>query len=108
MAHLLALILANETVADADDVNYDALDRAIDSIAIIFMVFLGLLHAVQIAYGIFFDIPLEQEAAPLQFLHVKGPHINSLSDTAALKIKWSGRCVRRGREGKGHGPKCLY
>ena len=46
MTHLLTLVLANETMTDADDVDYDALNAAVDSIAIILMAFLGLLCTV--------------------------------------------------------------
>jgi hypothetical protein len=86
MTHLLTLVLADETMADADDVNYDALDTANNSIAIKLIAFLGLLQAVQIANGILFDIPLEQEDTPLQFLRVKGLRIDNLFNTAALKM----------------------
>jgi hypothetical protein len=51
MIHLLALITAYEKVADGDEVNYDALDAALESIAIVLMAFLGLLRAIQIAEG---------------------------------------------------------
>jgi hypothetical protein len=84
-------------VADGDNVNYDALDAAFESIAIIPMAFLGLLHAVRIAKGLLFDIPTGQSYAPLQFLRKKGLHIDNLSDTAALKMtrfNWSQlRCL---------------
>ncbi len=46
MTHLLALILACKEVANGDDVDYDALDAAFESIAVILMAFLGLLRAV--------------------------------------------------------------
>jgi hypothetical protein len=85
MIHLLALVLSVETMADADDVNYDALDVVVNSVAIILMAFLGLLRAVRVADGILFDSPLEQEDVPLQFTRTKGLRINNLSNTAALK-----------------------
>jgi hypothetical protein len=56
------------------------------------MDFLGLQHAIQVVDGILFDIPLEQEGAPLQFTCGKGLCIVNLSDTAALKMmrfNWS-------------------
>jgi hypothetical protein len=46
MTHHLALVLAIETMVDADDVNYDAVNLGVGSIAIVLMAFLGLLHAV--------------------------------------------------------------
>ncbi len=46
MTHHLTLLLAVETVADADDIYYDAVDTAVDSIAIVLMAFLGLLRAI--------------------------------------------------------------
>jgi hypothetical protein len=52
MTHLLALILACKEVAVGDNINYDALDAAFESIAIVLMAFLGLLRAVQIAKGL--------------------------------------------------------
>jgi hypothetical protein len=42
----LALVLAVKTLADANDVDYDAVNAAVISIAIVLMAFLGLLHAV--------------------------------------------------------------
>jgi hypothetical protein len=48
--------------------------------------------AIQVVDGILFDIPLEQEEAPLQVTCKKGLRIDDLSDTAALKmicINWS-------------------
>jgi hypothetical protein len=86
MPHQLSLVLAVEAVADADDINYDAVDAAVDSIAIVLMGFLGLLHAVQVVDDVLFDILLEQEEAPLQFTCGKGLCIDNLSDTAALKM----------------------
>ncbi len=46
MTQQLVLVLAVKAVADADNINYDAVDVTIDSIAIVLMGFLGLLHAV--------------------------------------------------------------
>jgi hypothetical protein len=46
MTQQLALILAVEAMSDADGVNYDAVDTTVDSISIILMAFLGLLHAI--------------------------------------------------------------
>jgi hypothetical protein len=46
MTHLFALIFACKDVANADNVDYDTLDAAFESIAIVLMAFLGLLHAV--------------------------------------------------------------
>ncbi len=46
MTHLLALVLACKEVADGDDVDYDALNAAFESIAIVLMAFLSLLCAV--------------------------------------------------------------
>jgi hypothetical protein len=86
MTHRLALVLAVETMADTDNVDYDALDVTVDSIAILLMGFLGLMCALHIADGILFDILLEQENAPLQFTRAKGLHSNDLSNTAALKM----------------------
>jgi hypothetical protein len=73
-------------VADTEEIIYDAIDATVDSIVIVLMGFLGLLGAIQIADGILFDIPPEQEDAPLQFTHAKGFRINVLSNMAALKI----------------------
>jgi hypothetical protein len=95
MTHLLTLILACKDVADAEDVDYDALDKVFESIAILLMAFLGLLRAVRIAKGLLFDIPAGQEDAPKQFLCAKGLRIDNLSDTAALKMtrfNWSQLC----------------
>jgi hypothetical protein len=86
MTHQLALVFAIEIMADADVINYDALDVTVDSIAIVLMSFLGLMHAIQIADGILFDILLEQEDTPLQFTRVKGLCIDDLSDTAGSKM----------------------
>jgi hypothetical protein len=86
MTHHLALVLAVETMAGADDIDYDAIDATINSIAIVLMGFLGLLCAIRIANGILFDIPPEQEDTLLQFTHAKGLHINDLFNTAALKM----------------------
>jgi hypothetical protein len=47
---------------------------------------LVLLHAVRVVDGVLFNIPLEQEEAPLQFTCGKGVRIDDLSDTAALKM----------------------
>jgi hypothetical protein len=41
MTHHLALVLACKDVADADNVDYDALDAAFKSIAIVLMAFLA-------------------------------------------------------------------
>jgi hypothetical protein len=46
MPHQLSLVLAVKAVANTEGVNYDAVDAAVDSIAIVLMGFLGLLHAV--------------------------------------------------------------
>jgi hypothetical protein len=86
MTHLLVLVLAMKTMADADIVDYDALDAAVGSVAIILMAFLGLLCAIQVANGILFDIPPEQEDPPIQFTRVKSLRINNLSNTAVLKM----------------------
>ena len=48
MTHLLGLFLTIKIVAYADDIDYNALDTAINYIVIIFMAILGLLHAIQI------------------------------------------------------------
>jgi hypothetical protein len=97
MTHLLALVLACEDVADGEDVDYDALNAAFESIAIVLMAFLGLLRTVRIAEGLLFDIPSGQSDAPLQFLRAKGLCIDNLSNTAALKMtrfNWSQlRCL---------------
>jgi hypothetical protein len=95
MTQQLLLVLTVEAVADADNVDYDAVDAAINSIAIVLIGFLGLLHAIQVVNGVLFDIPLEQEEAPLQFTCGKGLRIDDLSDTAALKLmcfNWSQLC----------------
>ncbi len=92
MTQQLLLVLAVEVVTDTDDVDYDAIDATVNSIAIVLMGFLGLLHAVRVVNGVLFDIPLEQEEAPLQFTHGKGLRIDNLSDPAALKMtrfNWS-------------------
>jgi hypothetical protein len=86
MTQQLLLVLAVEAVADADNIDYDAVAAAVDSIAIVLMNFLGLLHAIQVADAILFDIPLKQEEAPPQFTRRKGLRIDDLSDTAALKM----------------------
>ncbi len=92
MTHYLTLVLTVETVSDADDVDYDAANAAIDSIAMVVIAFLGLLRAIRVAKGVLFDIQPEQEDAPLQFTCRKGLGIDNLSDTAALKMthfNWS-------------------
>jgi hypothetical protein len=97
MTHLLTLVLVCEDVANANNINYDALDAAFESIAFMLMAFLGLLRAVRIAEGLLFDIPAGQEDTPIQFLLAKGLHIDNLSDTAELKMthfNWSQlRCL---------------
>jgi hypothetical protein len=97
MTQQISLVLAVEAVADTDNIDYDAVNAAVNSIAIILMGFLGLLHAIRVVNGVLFDIPLEQEEAPLQFTHGKVLHIDNLSDTAALKMthfNWSQlRCL---------------
>jgi hypothetical protein len=50
------------------------------------MALLGLLRAIQVADGVLFDIPLEQEEAPLQFTRRKGLCIDDLSNSATLKM----------------------
>jgi hypothetical protein len=95
MTQHLALVLAVKTVADAEDIDYDAVNAAVSFIAIVLVAFLGLLHAVRVANGILFDILPEQEEAPLQFTCGKGLRIKDLSNTAALKItrfNWSQLC----------------
>jgi hypothetical protein len=47
MTHRLELVLAVETIADAEYIDYDAIDAAINSIAIVLMGFLGLRHVIQ-------------------------------------------------------------
>jgi hypothetical protein len=92
MTQQLLLILAVKAVADADNVNYDAVNAAVNSIDIVLMGFLGLLHAARVVNSVLFDILLEQEEAPLQFTCRKGHRIDNLSDTAALKMtcfNWS-------------------
>jgi hypothetical protein len=92
MTHHLTLLLAVETVADADDIYYDAVDTAVDSIAIVLMAFLGLLRAIWVTDGILFNIPLEQKDVPLQFIRGNCLRINNIFDTAALKMtrfNWS-------------------
>ena len=77
------LVLAVKTVVDADGIN---------SIVFVIMSFLGLLHAVKVADGGLFDIPPEQNDAPLQFTRAKGLHIKNLSDMAVLKMTRFNRC----------------
>ncbi len=87
MTHLLLMLfLAVETMADIEDINYDALDAAVNFIAIVLMFFLHLLHVLWTADGILFDILPEQEDAPLQLTHAKGINIDDLFNTATLKM----------------------
>jgi hypothetical protein len=46
-------------MAKADNVDYDAVDAVVNSIAIVLVAFLGLLCAIQVTKGILFDIPPE-------------------------------------------------
>jgi hypothetical protein len=46
MTQRLALVLAVKTVAAADNVDYDAVDAVVGSIATILMTLLRLLHAI--------------------------------------------------------------
>ena len=48
------------------------IDAAVDSVSIVLVGFLGLLRAVRVADGILYDIPPEEEAAPLTFTCAKG------------------------------------
>ncbi len=46
MTQLLALVLAVKAMVDANNINHDAVNTLLNSIAILLMSFLGLLHAV--------------------------------------------------------------
>ncbi len=72
MTQLLALVLAVEAAADDEDADYEMIDVAVDSVSIVLVGFLGLLRAVRVADGILYDIPPEEEAAPLTFTCAKG------------------------------------
>jgi hypothetical protein len=63
MTCLLALALAVVATVDSDDVDYDAIDTVVDSIAITLVAYLGMLRTVRIAYGTLFDVPPDQEDA---------------------------------------------
>ena len=93
MTQLLALVLAAEGIANEGDIDQqDVISVAIDTISIILMGWLGILHAFREVNGILFDIPPEEEAAPIQFSRAKGLRIDDLSDMAALKMtrfNWS-------------------
>ncbi len=86
MTHLLVLILAYDDVTNEGDDDYDGIDEAIDSLLIVLAAFLDLLHAVREVDSFLFDIPPEEEEAPLQFMHAKGLWIDDLSDIAAHKM----------------------
>ena len=86
LMHLLMLILAVETMVDADNLYIDIIDVVVNSIVFVLMSFLGLLRAVRVADGVLFDIPPEEEDAPLQFTCAKGLRIDDLSNTATLKL----------------------
>jgi hypothetical protein len=85
ITHRLALVLAVETMADADDIDYDALHVTVNSIAMCSWVFLACCMPSKLLMASSNILP-EQEDAPLQFTHAKGLCINDLPNTAALKM----------------------
>lgn len=91
MTQLLSLVLAVEAMANVGDTDYDVLDAAVNSLAIAIMGWLSILRALRVADGLLFDIPPDEEAAPLTFTKKKHLRIYDLSDMAALKMtrfKW--------------------
>ena len=85
MNQLLALIVAAEGVVSAR-ADLDALDAAFDTVSACLVGFLGLLRAMRVTDGILFDIPPDEENAPLKFSRAKNLRIDDLSDMASLKM----------------------
>ena len=85
MHQLLALIVAAEgmVIAHAD---LDVLHAAYDSVAVTLVGFLGLLRALRVTDELLFDIPPDQEDAPLKYTRARNLRIDDLSDMAALKM----------------------
>ena len=98
MTHLLVLVLAYDDVTNEGGDDYDGIDEAIDSLLIVLAAFLDLLRAVREVDSFLFDIPPEEEEAPLQFTCTKGIRIDDLSDIAAMKMTRFNWCQL----------KCLY
>ena len=67
MTQLLGLLLTLESTEDMGDVDYNALDTAIKSDIIIFVAYTGMLRTLRRTDSLLFDIPPEEENAPLQF-----------------------------------------
>ena len=85
MHQLLALIVAAEgmVIARAD---LDVLHAAFDSVTVTLVGFLGLLRALRVTDELLFDIPPDEEDAPLKYTRARNLCIDDLSDMAALKM----------------------
>jgi hypothetical protein len=78
MTQLLALILAAEEVVLAH-VDLDILKAAFDFVSVNLIGFLGLLRTMRVTDKILFDIPSDEEDAPVQYTCAKNLRIDDLT-----------------------------
>ncbi len=62
------------------------LHAAFDSVTVTLVGFLGLLRALRVTDELLFDIPPDEEDAPLKYTRARNLRIDDLSDMAALKM----------------------
>ena len=86
MMQLLGILFALEATADVGDVDADALDFAIESLLTVLVAYTGMLHTLRTADSFLFDIPPEEENAPLLLTRPKGLRIDDLCDISAYKM----------------------